>query len=131
MRAQSRRWPKLIDHIPPVAGRFHRIDESASLATFDAFQVKRRAASRCKAFVYLKSPIKSTEDPVLVQQYLYGLRERRRVQASIRVSHWQDKIKYEATSTEYKASLRLRSRHLFSGTGHQQALQRILSKAPS
>lgn len=29
---------KVIDQLPPVAGRFHRIDESASLATFDAFQ---------------------------------------------------------------------------------------------
>lgn len=28
---------KVIDQLPPVAGRFHRIDESASLATFDAF----------------------------------------------------------------------------------------------
>lgn len=37
---QSRRGPELIDQIPPVAGRFHRIDESASLATFDTFLVK-------------------------------------------------------------------------------------------
>lgn len=28
---------KVVDELPAVAGRFHRIDECTSLATFDAF----------------------------------------------------------------------------------------------